>query len=68
MATLNNALVLKDKADELRVLLMEINDLYEPDEDEFLNEMFFSSLYKAREFSKTLDYVLRKVENNNDSV
>ena len=52
---------LKEKTDDLEVLLEEINKAYEPSEDEFINEMFYSSLYKAKEFCSTLDYLLRKM-------
>lgn len=57
----SNALILKEKNKELEGLLEEINDLYEPVEDEFLNEMFISSLSKAKEFSNTLEYILGKM-------
>lgn len=62
-----NDLTLEEKTIELESLLEEINDLYEPVDDEFLNEMFFSGIYRAKEFCNTLKYVLGK-KRENDSV
>lgn len=57
-----NTPILREKNKELSVLLDDINNLFEPVEDEFLNEMFYSSIYKAKEFSKTLEYLLERSE------
>ena len=61
MANVNTP-ILREKNKELSVLLDDINNLFEPVEDEFLNEMFYSSIYKAKEFSKTLEYLLERSE------
>lgn len=56
----NNDLTIKQKGEELKALLDIIHDLYEPTEDEFLNEMFYSGMYKAKEFCNTIEYIIRK--------
>jgi hypothetical protein len=55
-----NTSILIEKNEELKKLLEEINDLFDTIEDEFLNSMFYSGLFKAKEFSNTLSNLFRK--------
>ena len=53
-------ILLKNKSEEMKTLLQEIEKLYELVEDENLNELFFKGLSETKGFCNTLDYILRK--------
>lgn len=56
----NNADTLKKNAKLLSDLLTNIRNEYQESDDEYLNELFFSGLQKAREFCSNLDFIARK--------
>ncbi|RGG61044.1 hypothetical protein DWX11_13925 [Ruminococcus sp. AF18-29] len=56
----NRELLLKSNSEELKMLLDKISKEYIPSEDEFINELFYSGLQKAKEFCNNLIFISEK--------